>query len=344
LNNVFSPALAGTWTECLPAPYWSVDPMGLTGGSKGDNFMEMQQIRYFVTVAETLNFTHAAERCNVAQPSLTRAIQSLEFELGGELIRRERSLTHLTDLGTRMLPLMQQCYDAALAAKSLAQSVKKGEASPLSLAISWSIDLALFAPFLCELSRALPGLQLTLRRGSASEIAELLKSGQAELALAGPLAESWDRLDKFPLFVEPFELVVSREHKISNAESADLEQIATERVLVQVDTELAVDLDHRMSAAGIDTETAMHHVPSAYDLIALLEANLGIAIMPASVVHSERLCRIPLNGFDLKQPVALYAIAGRQRSVAGNSLMNLLRSADWPSLGQASQIQGALQR
>ena len=61
--------------------------------------MEMQQVRYFLAVSRTLNFTRAAEECNVTQPALTRAIKQLEDELGGELIRREGRNTHLTDLG-----------------------------------------------------------------------------------------------------------------------------------------------------------------------------------------------------------------------------------------------------
>ena len=84
--------------------------------------MEMQQIRYFLTLAQTLNFTRAAEECHVTQPALTRAIQALEAELGGDLIRRERRHSHLTELGRRMLPLMQQCYDAATSAQSLARA------------------------------------------------------------------------------------------------------------------------------------------------------------------------------------------------------------------------------
>ena len=53
--------------------------------------MEMHQIRYFLCVAKTLNFTHAADECHVAQPSLSRAVKKLEEELGGDLFRRERS-------------------------------------------------------------------------------------------------------------------------------------------------------------------------------------------------------------------------------------------------------------
>jgi DNA-binding transcriptional LysR family regulator len=52
--------------------------------------MEMHQVRYFLAVARTLNFTRAAEECKVAQPSLTRAVRQLEEELAGDLFRRER--------------------------------------------------------------------------------------------------------------------------------------------------------------------------------------------------------------------------------------------------------------
>src|SRR5271166_2267697 len=68
----------------------------------------MHQIRYFLAVARTLNFTRASEECAVSQPSLSRAIQTLEAELGGGLFQRERGLTHLTDLGVKMLPLVQR--------------------------------------------------------------------------------------------------------------------------------------------------------------------------------------------------------------------------------------------
>jgi DNA-binding transcriptional LysR family regulator len=85
----------------------------------------MHQIRYFLALAETLNLTRAAERCNVAQPALTRAIKALEGELGGELLRRERALSHLTELGRRILPMLRQCYQTALAAKTVAASIGK---------------------------------------------------------------------------------------------------------------------------------------------------------------------------------------------------------------------------
>ena len=79
--------------------------------------MEMHQVRYFLAVADELNFTRAAERCNVAQPSLTRAIKLLEEELGGPLFHRERANTHLSELGRMVKPYLEQVYGQADAAK-----------------------------------------------------------------------------------------------------------------------------------------------------------------------------------------------------------------------------------
>src|SRR6516162_4947389 len=140
--------------------------------------MEMHQVRYFLAVARTLNFTRAAEQCNVSQPALTRAIQQLEDELSGKLLRREGKLSHLTDLGARMVPLMQQCYESAIAAKTLAISLKKGSALAISLALSQTIELQLLAGCLAEMQRVFPGLQLKILRGNSAEISDYLKRSQ----------------------------------------------------------------------------------------------------------------------------------------------------------------------
>ena len=78
--------------------------------------MEMHQVRYFLALSREFNFTRAAETCCVSQPALTRAIKQLEDEFGGELFRRERRLTHLTELGQRMMPILQNFEDSALSA------------------------------------------------------------------------------------------------------------------------------------------------------------------------------------------------------------------------------------
>jgi DNA-binding transcriptional LysR family regulator len=291
--------------------------------------MEMQQIRYFLTLTQTLNFTRAAEACNVTQPALTRAVQALEAELGGELIRRERQLSHLTELGRRMLPLMQQCYEAATSAQALARAVKSSNVAPLSLGIALSINISTFMPTISELFRAYPGLQLKIRRGSSSDIGKLLKEGDVDLAIAGPLGEVWERVDTWPLFVEPIELAFGRDHMLARRNEIELRHLVGERVLGRAKSEIAHELTERLRAHGL-TAVPTHEVETDYDLLALVESGAGIGFVPASAPDSPAIRRQTVKDLDVRRAVSVYAVAGRQRTPVTTALLNLLRAADWP--------------
>jgi DNA-binding transcriptional LysR family regulator len=284
--------------------------------------MEMQQVRYFLAVSRTLNFTRAAEECNVTQPALTRAIKQLEDELGGELIRREGRNSHLTDLGNRMRPLLQQCYDSAIAAKQVASKLKKGEVARLSLVVSRTFDLDLLTGPLAEVQRSFPALQLKIRRASGSDICELLKSGDVDLAVAGALGDEWDRLDAWPMFTESFDIV-------GNGGPIDLtvEVFRDRRFL---DFAGADDGDCprcELAAAGVAVDDA-HRLDSLRDLEALAAAGLGAAVIPASTLRRSRLRRAPCP-FNAERTVTVYSVAGRQRSKETAALLNLLRATDW---------------
>ncbi len=291
--------------------------------------MEMQQIRYFLTLAQTLNFTRAAEDCNVTQPALTRAIQALEAELGGDLIRRERQLTHLTELGRRMLPPMQQCHDAAASAQALARAVKSSNVAPLSLGITLSINISAFMPTISELFRAYPGLQLKIRRGSSSDIGKLLKEGDVDLAIAGPLGEAWERLDRWLLFVEPIELAFRRDHTLARRNEIEIRHLAGERLLGRAKSEIADELTERLRARGL-TDIPAHEVETDYDLLALVESGAGVGFVPASAPDSPAVRRQTVKDLDVWRTVSVYSAAGRQRSPVATGLLNLLRAADWP--------------
>src|SRR5260370_41131388 len=136
---------------------------------QGRTIMEWARVRYFLAVARLLNFPRAADDCNVTQPSLTRAIKQLEAELGGDLFRRERPAAQLTELGLRMHPLLQQCYDAASGARSLASSFKSGEVGALRIALTHSIDLSLLIPQLDQIRRQFNRLGFRFLRGNSPE-------------------------------------------------------------------------------------------------------------------------------------------------------------------------------
>ena len=291
--------------------------------------MEMQQVRYFLAVARTLNFTRAAEECNVTQPALTRAIKQLEEELGGELIRREGRNSHLTDLGNRMQPLLQQCYDSALSAKSLATKLKKGEVASLAIAVSWTLDIDVLLGPLRELVRTFPGLQLKLRRGDAPAIAAMLKNGEVELAVGGPI-EGWDRLDSWPMFKESFGVLVGSGHPLAADDMPDLDVhlIREERLLRFSHFGSDNFASDRLAELGLSQDKVLE-VHCSRDLERLLADGFGIAILPASAVRNHQVRHLACSKIGVERTVAIYSVAGRQRSKEAGILLNLLRSTDW---------------
>jgi DNA-binding transcriptional LysR family regulator len=290
--------------------------------------MEMHQVRYFLAVARTRNFTRAAEECFVAQPLLTRAIRQLEAELGGDLFRRERPQAQLTELGQRMLPLLQQCYDSALGAKSLASSMKRGDIASLRVAISRSIDCGLFVPHLRELSRHFRGLDLKVLRGTAAEAAELLKAGDAELGIVAELNDSWDRFDRWPLFSERFDLLVSARHKLANRDAIEIGELRQERFLTRTYCEHAGEIAQLLHSAEINVERT-HQLTCERDLMQMLEAGFGVAIVPSSSSRFPSLLRVSIMGLDLQRTVYLYGVAGRERTPVASAAMKLLRACNW---------------
>jgi DNA-binding transcriptional LysR family regulator len=290
--------------------------------------MEMHQVRYFLAAANELNFTKAAEKCNVSQPSLTRAIKQLEGELGGDLFRRERPQAQLTELGERMHPLLKQCYESALGARSLASSFKSGDIGALRLALSHTITLDLLVPALAELKNEFTQLEVKILRGPATEVIEFLKKGEAELAVASELGNEWDRLDRWPLFTEGFHLLMPSAHTLAGRSTVELGDLRQERFLRRAYCESAAPATDLLCGRGLDIDHG-HDVSSDRDLITLLEAGFGIALVPRSVAVPATLVATAISGIELRRTVYVYGVAGRQRTAVGGTLLKMLRAADW---------------
>jgi DNA-binding transcriptional LysR family regulator len=290
--------------------------------------MEMHQVRYFLAVARLLNFTRAADDCNVTQPSLTRAIKQLEAELGGDLFRRERPAAQLTELGLRMHPLLKQCYVAAVGARQLASSFKSGEVGALRIALTHSVDLSLLIPHLDQIKRLFNRLEFRFLRGNSREVGEFLKKGEAELGIAAELDEEWERLDTWPLFTEDFQLIVNGRHPFAGRRDISFEDLQSQQLLSRTYCEHAERLGASLRDRGIDVDHS-HGISSERDLIELLEADIGVAVIPRSLSTPETLKRAKVDGLDIRRTVRLYGVAGRERTAVASAVMRMLRGADW---------------
>jgi DNA-binding transcriptional LysR family regulator len=247
-----------------------------------------------------------------------------------------------TELGDRMYPVLRQCYEAALSARSLATSVRSGEVGSLRLALSRTIDLAALVAHIVELRRVFSRLELKLLRGSGSEVAEMLRQGQAELAVASDLGETWERLDRWPLFEEDFLLGVNSAHPLARQPRVQLAALKNELLLLRSYCENVESVHALLRGGGLDVGHG-YELTSDRDVMVLLEANVGIAFVPRSTPVSSVIKRTAVDGLGLCRTVYVYAVAGRQRTTVGATMLKMLRGADWSGVvdGSAKRSAGA---
>jgi DNA-binding transcriptional LysR family regulator len=124
--------------------------------------MELRHLRYFVAVAETLNFTRAAERLHLAQPSLTRQIHNLEEELGVRLLLRSKTKVALTEEGRLFLIDAKRLVAASVESMEAVQRFSRGESGQLNLGYLFKFNFDLLPATLTTFYRTCPGIAVNL--------------------------------------------------------------------------------------------------------------------------------------------------------------------------------------
>ncbi|MFF7244817.1 LysR family transcriptional regulator [Embleya sp. NPDC008237] len=182
--------------------------------------MESRPLRYFVAVAEELNFARAAERLGISAPPLSRAIRRLEADLGVTLFERTTHTVALTSAGTVLLAEARIALDALQAAVRRAQRAADPE-SKLVLAVKADGDAGLLEPILDCYAREPGAVPVAIRLCGWHEQPRLLRCGEADVAL---IHEPFDHtgLDAEPLTAEPRVVALAAAHPLSDRDHLTL--------------------------------------------------------------------------------------------------------------------------
>jgi DNA-binding transcriptional LysR family regulator len=288
--------------------------------------MEMYQVRYFLAVAEHLNFTRAAERLHVAQPSLTRAIQKLEDELAGPLFRRERANTHLTELGRMMLPHLRASLAAAEAAKRQAASFRKRESGQLSVGACSTVSAEFGAPLLAAVAEEVAELEFHVEIDSSEGLERRLLAGDLDAAFLTPLdgaAIAHDRLDLRPVVEDALVVAFPPGHRFENTAEVTLEDLDGEALVIRPGCGREDAVAAAMEARGI-ARVVRHRSGDERWLGEMVRAGLGSVLWPEAVARARRLSFRRLSDLPITFRVALATVAGRRHSPA---LAALIRQA-----------------
>jgi DNA-binding transcriptional LysR family regulator len=289
----------------------------------------MHQIRYFLAVCDTLNFTRAAERCNVAQPSLTRAIQKLEEELGGLLFRRERNLTHLSDFGVLIRPLLERIAADTEAAKTTAKRFLRLEAAPVNLGVMCTIGPARFVGLLNAFRTAHPGCELTVIEGVPKRLSELLLEGKIDIALMAEPEAFNERLDVHPLYRERFCVAFPCGHRFEAKNAVAIEDMAGETYLLRINCEYRDYLRERCLERGFAVQTGFRSEREDW-IQMMVAAGLGVCFIPEHSATIPGIQTRPLVDPEVTREVSLVSMAGRRFSPAVASFVRAVRAYRWP--------------
>jgi DNA-binding transcriptional LysR family regulator len=292
--------------------------------------MEMQQVRYFVSLCDTLNFTRAAEACNVSQPSLTRAIKGLEDEFGGPLFHRERNNTHLTELGRMVHPYLKQIHDGTVEAKSRARAFAKLEQAPLKIGAMCTVGPRVFGRFLRAFEERHPGVELAVIDGSGRRMVEMLVEGEIELAVFGLPDELDERLHPLPLYHERFGICFAKGHRFETLNAVNAKEIHGEPYCNRANCEYNDHAGQKLRERGILVKRVFRSESEDW-VQGMIKAGLGVGFFPEYSVTEPDLCWRPLVDPEFSRTINLVTVRGRPHSPAVGAFVREARAHKWIS-------------
>lgn len=187
--------------------------------------MEMHQLRYFIAVARERSFSRAAEKCHVAQPSLSQQIQKLEAELDEPLFIRTRSEAKLTGAGEKLMPRALRILEEAEAARREARESGSLLRGTINLGVLPTIAPYLLPGIIRSFARKFPGIQIVVHEDTTARLVRLAIEHDIDLAIASaPIND--ERVEARTLFEEELLLALPPDHPLaarSRIRPADIE-------------------------------------------------------------------------------------------------------------------------
>lgn len=244
--------------------------------------MELRHLRYFVAVAEEGSLTLAAEkRLHTAQPSLSRQIRDLEYEVGVPLMNRSVHGIELTAAGKVFLDHARLALAQAEAAVEAARRVAKPLKPVFAVGFLSGQEVNWLAKTTCILADELRNIAMTISSEHSPDLARLLATGKLDIALmrAEP---NWPDLSYITVAHEPFVVIMPSDHRLAAHESVDVQELAGELFIGGSDIAgpMRAAIENYLTANGLEIEPA-HRVHNLTMAMSLIASTRAVALLPA---------------------------------------------------------------
>lgn len=267
--------------------------------------MELQQIKYFLVLAEELHFWKSAEKLFITQSALSRQIKALEDELGVELFERSKRTVKLTKAGSFLQGQWLRMMEEIDRIHRQAKSIHEGTFGMVSIAYPGSIAYGFLPALISAIAKSLPEVKLELVEPTDISVEQMLLNHQLDLALRRDPAEN-PALNSSNLYSEHFSLIVPDNHPLDEHSFNSLRDVKDEKFILS-------GLNHKTyyvaSLRQLFDEYNFKpnvHIESDFGamVLSLVARGLGVSIMPSSYASS---APPGVRFIDLPQKTNLYA-------------------------------------
>jgi len=290
--------------------------------------LEFQQMRYFVKVAECSNFTRAAEELYVTQPMLTRAIKSLEDDLGAKLIERTSKSFRLTDAGK--LFYQQACemlhkYDDIFRSIEDVKSIQKGQ---VKMSIPGVLIDVYFAPLLARFGKEHPGVDISIIEEGSKDTVKSVMAGKVDLGLAMLPIEFSSEMNINIIISDEAHVLMSKQHPLSKYQVIPIEELRNESIITFGDTSTLHDEFLKLCSVHGFKPHLTYKTLMANFTFQMVSMGQCIALLPNPIIQhfiTDDLTSRPIDP-SIKWDIAIINNRNRYCSYAATHLITFMRN------------------
>ncbi len=291
--------------------------------------MEMSQIRYVLAAAKHLNFTRAAADCNVSQPALTKAVKTLETELGAPLFHREGKRITLSGFGKSMVPHLQHIMDEAETTRTLARNFQLLNQVPIRLGVMSTVGHMRLARFLAEFQASYQGVELAVSEAGIAQLKSQLDDGEIDLAVLNPMDGLGDALHARDLYTERYLVIFPPGHRLAELDAVKLSDLSGEPYVDRLACEMREMVMAQCEKMKIELYARFRSEREDW-VQAMVLARIGFAFMPEYSITLPGLLQRPLIDPVVERRISLVNVPGRPFSPVVSAFVRAAQSFTWP--------------
>ncbi len=291
--------------------------------------MEMFQVRYVLAAARLLNFTKAAAHCNVSQPALTKAVKTLEAELGAQVFHREGKKILLSDFGRSLLPHLQHILHETEATRNLADNFRLLNHVPIRLGVMSTIGPVRLSRFLAKFQADHLGVEVAVTEACIDDLKRQLENAELDLAVLNAMDDARGGFTVQELYKERYVVIFPPDHRLANLNAIKLSDLSGEPYVDRLSCELR-EMVMAVCAANNVTLYARFRSEREDWVQAMVLARIGFAFMPECSVTLPELLQRPLIEPEVSRTISLLSVPGRPYSPATAAMVRAAQSFRWP--------------